>query len=200
MELKRCPWCESEVLLREYHDTEWGARQLHDDRGQFEFLTLETMQCGLSWLTVLRRREAMRVSFDGFEPAIIAGYDEEKLNALMEAPGIIHCAGKLRAMVNNARCFLNIAAEYGSFDAWFWSFTEGKTLIYPENAERMPAQNALSEMISAGLKKRGFKYLGPVVVYSHMQAVGMINDHSPECFLRGKLGGEISDAKSNGGK
>ena len=193
MELKRCLWCESDPLLREYHDTEWGARQLHDDRGQFEFLTLEAMQCGLSWLTVLRKREAMRAAFDGFDPAAIARYGEEKLSALMEAPGIIHCAGKLRAMVNNARCFLNIAAEHGSFDAWFWDFTGGKTLIYPENMERMPAKNALSERISAELKKRGFKYMGPVVVYSHMQAVGMINDHTPECFLCGRLGGEILD-------
>lgn len=193
MELKRCLWCESDPLLREYHDAEWGARQLHDDRRQFEFLTLEAMQCGLSWLTVLRKREAMRAAFDGFDPAVIAGYGEEKLGALMDAPGIIHCAGKLCAMVNNARCFMNIAAEYGSFDAWFWSFTGGKTLIYPENMERMPAKNALSERISAELRKRGFKYLGPVVVYSHMQAVGMINDHSPECYLRGKLGGETFD-------
>lgn len=193
MELKRCLWCESDPLLREYHDAEWGVRQLHDDRGQFEFLTLEAMQCGLSWLTVLRKREAMRAAFDGFDPAVIAGYGEEKLGALMEAPGIIHCAGKLRAMVNNASRFLDIAAEHGSFDAWFWAFTGGKTLIYPENMKRMPAKNALSERISAELKKRGFKYLGPVVVYSHMQAVGMINDHSPECFLCGRLGGETVD-------
>lgn len=190
MELKRCLWCESDPLLREYHDAEWGARQLHDDRGQFEFLTLEAMQCGLSWLTVLRKREAMRAAFDGFDPVAIASYGEEKLSALMEAPGIIHCAGKLRAMVNNARCFLKIAAEHGSFDAWFWDFTGGKTLIFPENMERMPAKNVLSEKISAELKKSGFKYLGPVVVYSHMQAVGMINDHSPGCFLCGRLGGE----------
>lgn len=191
MELKRCGWCIGDEMLREYHDAEWGAAQLHDDRRQFEFLTLETMQCGLSWLTVLRKREAMRAAFDGFDPHIIANYDDIRLEKLMTAPGIIHSAGKLRAMVNNARCFLEIANEFGSFDAWFWSFSDGKTLIYTENRALMPAKNILSEKISASLKKRGFKYLGPVVMYSHMQAAGMINDHSPDCFLHEKLGGEI---------
>lgn len=188
-EVTRCPWSESDPLSRAYHDSEWGVRQLHDERGQFEFLTLELMQCGLSWRTVLSKREAMRQAFDNFEAQKIAAYDEEKLAALMQAPGIIHSAPKLRAMIHNARLFLGMQQEFGSFDAWFWRFTDGQTVRILSHARQMPAKSALSERMSAALKKRGFKFLGPVVIYSHMQAVGMINDHQETCFACKLLGG-----------
>ena len=185
MEKTRCRWCMGDSLMIAYHDEEWGVRQLHDDRALFEFLTLEAMQCGLSWRTVLYKREAMRAAFDNFDPYVIAGYDEEKIAKVMQAPGIIHSEGKIRAMVNNARMFIEIAAEFGSFDEWFWSFTGGKTVVYPENIENMPAKNELSEKISAKMRGRGFKYMGPVVVYSYMQATGMVNDHEKGCYLCG---------------
>lgn len=190
-----CPWCLGDPLLRAYHDEEWGVRQVHDDRTQFEFLTLEAMQCGLSWMTVLRKRESMRAAFDNFDPAKIALYNEEKQRSLLEFPGIIHSASKIRATVSNAKLFLDIQREFGSFDRWFWSFTDGKTRLYPENQQQMPAQNALSRKISAALKQRGFHYLGPVVLYSHMQAVGMVNDHTPDCFAYPLLGGEITPSE-----
>lgn len=185
--MDRCAWCIGDKLLIDYHDREWGVRRLHDERALFEFMTLEMMQCGLSWLTVLRKREAMRAAFDDFDPRMIAGYDDTKLESLMTAPGIIHSAAKLRAMRDNARRFLDIADEYGSFDSWIWSFTGGRTMIYPENRVAMPSKNALSEKVSAALKERGFRFMGPVVVYSYMQAIGMINDHEPGCCMADKL-------------
>lgn len=187
MERTRCPWCTGDPLLLRYHDEEWCARQLHDDRALFELLTLETMQCGLSWLTVLRKREAMRKAFDGFAPDRIAAYSDETFKALLENPEIIRSEGKLRAMRSNAVHFLKIAEECGSFDAWLWHFTDGKTLFYPEHQRQMPVKNALSERISAELKRRGFRYTGPVVVYSYLQAVGMIDDHEETCFRFGVL-------------
>jgi len=190
----RCKWCESDSLLQEYHDREWGIGQLHDDRLQFEFLTLEVMQCGLSWMTVLRKREAMRQAFDHFDPRVISQYDDAKINACLNAPGIIHSHTKILAMVGNARSFCAIQDEYGSFDQWFWSFTNGETIQTPRNGDKpLPVKTELSETISKALKKRGFRYLGPVVVYSHMQASGMVNDHEPYCFGYRLLGGVSAD-------
>lgn len=194
-EKQRCAWCLGDPLLRQYHDAEWGIKQLHDDRKQFEFLTLETMQCGLSWLTVLRKRAAMDAAFDHFEPERIALYDETKLEALLRMPGIIHSPGKLRGMIGNARAFLAIQREFGSFDAWFWAFTGGRTLLCPGP---MRTKTPLSERMSAELKKRGFRYLGPVVLYSHMQAAGMVNDHEEGCFGYRSLGGVPAGAEEEG--
>lgn len=191
--MKRCRWANGDTLLSRYHDEEWGMFQLHDDRKQFEFLTMEVMQCGLSWMTVLKKREDMRRAFDMFDPAIIAGYDEEKINALLTEPGIIHAAGKIRGMVKNAAAFLRIQKEFHSFDEYFWRFTNGHTLIVPSHSAHMPAKTPLSERISKDMKKRGFMYLGPVVMYSHMQAAGMMNDHEEACFGFLKLGGKITD-------
>lgn len=188
-EEKRCPWCMTSPELLRYHDEEWGVRQCHDDRELFELLTLEMMQCGLSWATVLAKREAMRAAFDNFEPAAIAAYSQERLAALMQAPGIIHSARKLSGMVRNARGFIRIQAREGTFDRWFWSFTEGQTVLYPAHAVRPAAKTALSERISAAFKNEGFCFMGPVVVYSLMQAVGMVNDHAPGCFVSGRLTG-----------
>lgn len=187
---KSCAWCVSDPLLRYYHDTEWGIKQLHDDKKQFEFLTLEAMQCGLSWMTVLKKREAMRAAFSGFDPEKIALIGDEGIGLLLTAPGIIRSRAKIRAMVQNARAFLKIQEEFGSFDSFFWGFTGGKTLLVNAHAEKIPAQTPLSERMSREMKKRGFSYLGPVVTYSHMQAAGMVNDHEPDCFGYLSLGGE----------
>lgn len=188
-EEKRCPWCLSSPEMLFYHDEEWGVRQCHDDRELFELLTLEMMQCGLSWSTVLMKREAMRAAFENFNPAALAAYSEEQLTALLQAPGIIHSARKLSGMVRNARSFVRIQAREGSFDRWFWSFTNGQTVRYPAHAAHPAAKTALSERISAAFKNEGFCFMGPVVVYSFMQAVGMVNDHEPDCFVSGRLTG-----------
>ena len=144
-------------------------------------LTLETMQCGLSWKTVLYKREAMRAAFDNFDPEKIAAYGPQELERCLTAPGIIHSRGKISGMINNALCFLKIAEEFGSFDAYLWAFTGGKVLR--GDGETVPPQTPLSEKISADLRRRGFKYTGPVVIYSYLQAVGMVNDHEKDCCL-----------------
>lgn len=190
---KSCAWCTGDALLKTYHDTQWGIHQLHDDDTHFEFLTLEAMQCGLSWMTVLKKRDAMREAFDGFAPDRIALYDDGKIESLMAFPGIIHSRLKLASLVRNARAFLRIQQECGTFDQWFWQFTSGRTLIYPSHRTSIPAKNALSEQVSLELKKRGFNFLGPVVIYSHMQAAGMINDHEADCFGYQTLGGDIQE-------
>ncbi len=186
-EEKRCPWCLSSPGMIRYHDEEWGTRQCHDDRALFELLTLEMMQCGLSWSTVLAKREAMRIAFDNFAPAVLAAYSEERLSALMQAPGIIHSARKLSGMVRNARCFVRIQSREGSFDRWFWSFTKGQSVRYPAHSAAPAAKTALSERISAAFREEGFSFAGPVVIYSFMQATGMVNDHLPDCFVSGHL-------------
>ncbi len=192
-EIISCRWCLGDALLQKYHDEEWGMVQLHDDSLQFEFLTMEVMQCGLSWMTVLKKRETMRTVFDGFDYRAITKYDDAKISSLLSAPGIIHSEAKIRAMVNNAARFMEIQAQFGSFSAYFWRFTDRKTLIMPSNRENMPSKTPLSERISKDLKKRGFQFLGPVVMYSHMQAAGMVNDHEQSCFGFQLLGGEIID-------
>ena len=181
MEQKRCRWCQGDALLLKYHDEEWGVFPLHQDRGLFEMLTLETMQCGLSWKTVLYKREAMRAAFDNFDPEKIAAYGPQELERCLTAPGIIHSRGKISGMINNALCFLKIAEEFGSFDAYLWAFTGGKVLR--GDGETVPPQTPLLEKISADLRRRGFKYTGPVVIYSYLQAVGMVNDHEKDCCL-----------------
>ena len=181
MEQKRCRWCQGDALLLKYHDEEWGVFPLHQERDLFEMLTLETMQCGLSWKTVLYKREAMRAAFDNFDPEKIAAYGPQELERCLTAPGIIHSRGKISGMINNALCFLKIAEEFGSFDAYLWAFTGGKVLR--GDGETVPPQTPLSEKISADLRRRGFKYTGPVVIYSYLQAVGMVNDHEKDCCL-----------------
>ena len=185
--VKRCSWCGHNELLISYHDSEWCTVQVHDDKKLFEFMTLEMMQCGLSWLTVLKKREAMKDAFDGFDPQIIAEYGDEKIESLLLNEGIIRSKGKLQAMVNNARCFLRIAREYGSFDSWLWSMAWEDTPRGCAGGAPMPAETELSRYISGELRKRGFKYMGPVVTYSFMQAIGMTDDHEEGCFLAGIL-------------
>ncbi|MBA4390117.1 MAG: DNA-3-methyladenine glycosylase I [Syntrophus sp. (in: bacteria)] len=181
----RCPWVDlSKVDYIEYHDKEWGV-PVYDDRLLFEFLTLESAQAGLSWYTVLKKRENYRIAFDNFEPEKIARFDQAKIEELLLNPGIIRNRLKIEATVNNARRFLEIQAEYGTFSTYIWGFVDGKPKI---NAIRhlsdYPAISKESDALSKGLKSRGFKFMGSTICYAHMQATGMVNDHSLDCFRR----------------
>ena len=180
MEKMRCTWAKSENEIR-YHDCEWG-RPLHDDRKLFEFLILEGMQAGLSWRTILDKREHMRQVFDGFDPVVIAGYTDEKRIELLADPGIIRNRLKINAMIENARRFLEVQEEYGSFDRYIWSFTDGKTIVNAwTKPEEIPATDEHSDRMSKDLKKRGFKFVGSTICYALMQAIGMVNDHMVWC-------------------
>ncbi len=188
--MKRCAWCPAHIPeYTAYHDKEWGV-PVHDDRHLFEMLCLEGMQAGLSWLSILRRRESYREAFDNFQAAKIITYDEEKISVLMQNPGIIRNRLKIRAIINNARVFLDIQQEWGSFDAYFWHFTDGVPLInrFTSSAD-VPAETELSREISKDLKTRGMTFVGPVIIYAYMQAVGMVNDHETECFRYAPVSG-----------
>ena len=179
--MNRCPWCLINELEMKYHDEEWGV-PVHDDRRQFEHLMMEVMQCGLSWDTVLKKREIFRGCFDGFDFDKVAEYGEEDVQRIMDTPGMIRSIRKIEAVIQNARCFRQIRAEFGSFSDYLWGWTGGKTLLYRgHELGHIPASNALSEEIGKDLKKRGMKYLGPITVYSHMQSCGIINDHLASC-------------------
>jgi DNA-3-methyladenine glycosylase I len=181
--IKRCKWAEKSELDRLYHDNEWGT-PLHDDMRLFELLILECFQPGLSWSTVLAKRESMRAAFDGFDPEIMASYGDEKLEELMANPNIIRNRRKIEAAAANAAAFLKVRRIYGSFDSFIWSYTDFKQIREKRNAgEKAPPKSKLSEKISRDMKELGFKFTGPVVVYSFMQAAGLVNDHEPECFL-----------------
>jgi len=165
-----------------YHDEEWGV-PVHDDRLLFEFLILEGAQAGLSWETVLRKRERYREVFDGFDASKISGYDAKKVRALLADPGIVRNRLKIAATISNARAFLSVQDEFGSFDAWIWRFTGGKTKRHPRRGPKaVPAQTVESDAMSKDLKKRGFRFVGSTICYAFMQATGMVNDHSCECF------------------
>ena len=180
MELKRCRWADpaSELYIA-YHDQEWG-RPEHDDRKLFEMLILEGFQAGLSWITILKKWEAFRQAFDGFDPVIVAGYGPEKLEALMADSGIVRNRRKVEAAVQNARAFLDIQKEFGSFDRYLWGFTGGQVILNTDDAVR--ASSELSDRISEDLKRRGMKFVGSVIIYSFLQAVGVVNDHETECW------------------
>lgn len=179
---KRCPWCLGHEIYERYHDEEWGV-PVHDDHRHFEFLLLETMQAGLSWLTILKRRENYRVAFAGFYPEKVAKFTPKKVEALMKDEGIIRNRRKIEAAVVNAREFLKIQAEFGSFDAFIWSFTQGKTVHHRwASIQEMAATTALSDQVSKALKKRGFKFIGSTTIYAHLQAIGVVNDHLLDCF------------------
>ena len=183
MEKQRCGWCCDNGINQKYHDEEWGV-PVHDDRKQFEFLMLEVMQCGLSWSLMLKKREIFRKCFDNFEFEKVALYNEEKVLSILEEPGMIRSRRKIEAVIQNARQFLKIREEFGSFDKYLWAFSGAKTIFYRGHKEgKMPAKNRLSDTVSRDLKKRGFKYLGSVTVYSHLQACGIINDHVESCFM-----------------
>lgn len=176
-----CGWPGKDPLMIKYHDEEWGV-PVHDDRKLFEFMVLDAFQAGLSWSTVLKKRENFRAAFDNFEPAIIADYSENKINTLIENKGIIRNKLKIRATVSNARKFLEVKNEFGSFDSYIWQFTGGTTKINTlNNLGDIPASSAESDEMSKDLKKRGFKFVGTVICYAFMQAAGMVNDHMVGC-------------------
>jgi DNA-3-methyladenine glycosylase I len=185
METKnRCAWCGTDELYTKYHDEEWG-RPVYDDRKLFEFLILETFQAGLSWITILRKRENFRKAFDNFDYKKVAQYDDEKIGELMNDPGIIRNGLKIKAAVSNAKAFMEVQKEFGSFSDYIWKFTGGKPIVNNrKKLKDVPPTTPLADTISADLKKRGFKFVGPTVVYAHMQATGMVDDHVADCWTR----------------
>ena len=182
MSKNRCKWCLGDPLYEAYHDNEWGV-PVYDDQTLFEFLVLETFQAGLSWITILRKRENFRVAFDDFDYQKIADYGEDKIQELLNNAGIIRNKLKVRATVTNAQAFIRIQDEFGSFSEYIWGFTDGKPIKNSfKEMNEIPANTPLSDIISKDLKKRGFKFVGTTVVYAHMQATGMVNDHVTGCF------------------
>jgi DNA-3-methyladenine glycosylase I len=182
MTIKRCGWCEGNSLYEHYHDTEWGV-PVYDDQTLFEFLLLETFQAGLSWITILKKRENFRQAFDDFKYEKIALYKQPKLDVLMQNPGIIRNKLKIASAVTNAQAFIKVQNEFGSFSNYIWKFVNGQPIKNKvENYKTAPPTTALSDAISKDLKKRGFKFVGSTVVYAHMQATGMVNDHEINCF------------------
>lgn len=177
----RCQWAEN-PLFHEYHDKEWGV-PVHDDKTHFEFLMLEAAQAGLSWATILKRREGYRQAFANFDPKKVAKFTEKNAEKLMGNSAIIRNRLKISAAINNAKMFFLIQKEFGTFDGYIWSFVKGKPIIHKrKNISEIPAISKESEALSKDLKKRGFRFVGPTIIYAHMQAVGMINDHEITCF------------------
>jgi DNA-3-methyladenine glycosylase I len=184
-EVCRCHWAQSPLMI-EYHDAEWGV-PLHDDRGLFEFLILEGAQAGLSWETILRKRESYRRAFDGFDAAKIARYDQRKVRALMADSGIVRNRLKIAATISNAKLFLEVQKEYGSFDRYIWEFVGGKPKVNTWQSKQLLASTAQSGAMSKALKKRGFRFVGTTICYAFMQATGMVNDHALDCFRRAEI-------------
>lgn len=179
---KRCEWSKSEPIYVSYHDKEWGV-PVHDDRLLFEFLILEGAQAGLSWITILKKRENYKIAFDNFNPERIAKYNNKKIEELMLNNGIIRNRRKICAAIQNAKMFLKVQKEFGSFDKYIWQFVDGKPIKNKwKKLAEIPAKTKKSERISKDLKKRGFMFVGPIICYSFMQAVGMVNDHLVDCF------------------
>lgn len=180
----RCKWCVGIDIYEKYHDEEWGV-PVYDDQKLFEFLILETFQAGLSWITILKKRENFRLAFDNFNYSKVALYSEEKILELMQNPGIIRNQLKIRSAVSNAISFMKIQKEFGSFSKYIWGFVNGEPIVNtPKTLKEVPATTPLSDAISKDLKKRGFKFVGSTVVYAHIQATGMVNDHVEDCWKR----------------
>lgn len=184
--MKRCGWAKNELAIK-YHDEEWGVPQ-HDDRILFEFLVLEGAQAGLSWDTVLKKRESYHAAFDNFDAAKIAGYDERKRTELLANEGIIRNRLKINSAVRNAKAFLEIQKEFGSFDKYIWNFVDGKPVVNSwKDLSEVPAKTEISDAMSKDLKKRGFNFVGSTIMYAFMQATGMVNDHVVSCFRCNKV-------------
>jgi len=182
MEQQRCEWGTSSALYIEYHDSEWGV-PVHDERKLFEFLILEGAQAGLSWSTILNKRQAYIQAFDNFEPTKVASYDDAKIQALLANPGIVRNRLKIQAAIQNARSFLAVQDQFGSFDTYIWQFVDGKTVQNSwKSLQEIPATTQESDAMSKELKKRGFTFVGSTICYAFMQAVGMVNDHIVDCF------------------
>ena len=187
MNQNRCAWASNDALYQSYHDTEWGV-PLHDDRRLFEFLVLEGAQAGLSWITILRKRENYRDAFDDFDAARIAAYDANKIESLLQNPGIVRNRLKVEATVTNARRFLEVQEKYGSFDTFVWQFVGGKPRQnHWRGLAEVPSSTPESDAMSKELKRLGFKFVGTTICYAHMQATGMVNDHTTDCFRHGEL-------------
>jgi DNA-3-methyladenine glycosylase I len=185
----RCAWVGADPLYVAYHDEEWGV-PVHDDRRLFEMLVLEGAQAGLSWLTILKKREGYRRAFDGFDPEMVARYDVLKVEGLLADPGIVRNRRKVEATVRNARCFLEIREEFETFDRYLWGFVGGEPVQNRwRTLQKVPAETEASRVLSRDLKRRGFGFVGPTVIYAFMQAVGMVNDHTTDCFRHALLGG-----------
>jgi len=188
-DLNRCVWEKNDLAVL-YHDEEWGV-PCHDERGLFEFLVLEGAQAGLSWDTILRKREHYRKVFDGFDPALVAGYDEKKIAFMLRDPGIVRNRKKVAAAVKNARAFLAVQEEFGSFDAYLWRFVGGRPVQNRwKTHEEIPAFDDTSVALAKDLRRRGFSFVGPTICYAFMQAVGMVNDHTVDCFRHRMLAGD----------
>ena len=184
MEKIRCAWCGKDELYQKYHDEEWG-KPVYDDETIFEFLVLESFQAGLSWITILRKRENFRKAFDDFDYKKIAQYPDEKVEELMQDAGIIRNRLKIMATISNAQKFMEVQREFGSFSQYIWGFVGGKPIInLPKTLKEVPATNEISDQLAKDLKKRGFKFLGSTVVYAHMQATGMVDDHVIDCWVK----------------
>ena len=182
MSNKRCAWASGDPLYEKYHDTEWGV-PLFDDDLLFEFLILEGFQAGLSWITILRKRENFRKAFSNFDARKIVKYTQKNIDRLMQDAGIIRNKLKIMAAISNAQVFLDVQKEFGSFSDYFWGFTDGKPIVNKwKEMGQIPAKTELAEKISKDMKKRGFKFVGPTIIYAHMQATGMVNDHLVSCF------------------
>ena len=182
----RCAWCTSETIYMDYHDNEWG-RPVHDDQKLFEFLVLESFQAGLSWITILKKRENFRKAFAGFDVKKVAKFDERKVESLMQDEGIIRNRLKVHAAINNAKLFIAIQKEFGSFDKYIWGFVGGKPVINkPKSMKDLMPTSDISTTITKDLTKRGFKFVGGTIMYAYMQAVGMVNDHVVDCWVRVK--------------
>ncbi len=186
-EIKRCEWCTGSDIEKAYHDDEWGV-PLHDDQKLFEFLILEGAQAGLSWVTVLKKRDHYRKVFDQFDPSRVAEYSNEKIEQLLLDPGIIRNRLKVSSAVSNAHLFLDVQSEFGSFDRYIWQFTEGKAIQNKwRSMSEIPANTAESDAMCKDLKKRGFRFVGTTICYAFMQATGMVNDHTAECYRYSEL-------------
>jgi len=182
--MKRCKWVGEDPLYIKYHDQEWGKAN-HDDRKHFEFLVLESAQAGLSWITILRKRENYRKHYENFDPDKVAKFDEDKIEEMLEDPGIIRYRRKIEASINNARSFLKVQEEFGSFDKYIWSFVDNKPIVNNwKSIKEVPAKTELSDRVSKDLKKRGFKFIGSTIIYSYLQAMGLINDHTRYCDFK----------------
>jgi DNA-3-methyladenine glycosylase I len=193
--IKRCPWPGNDPLMVDYHDNEWGVPQ-HDDGKLFEFLILEGMQAGLSWATILRKRMNFRRAFEGFDPVVVAGYASKDVQRLLSDEGIIRNRLKIEAAISNARKFLEVQSEFGSFDRYIWQFIDGKPIRNRfRSLSEIPATSPESDRISKDMKQRGFKFVGSTIIYAHMQATGMVNDHLTGCYRHG-LVGSLGSAKS----
>ena len=187
MNRQRCSWAGDDALYQQYHDTEWGV-PLHDDRRLFEFLILEGAQAGLSWITILRKRENYRAAFDGFDAERIAAYGANKIESLLLDAGIVRNRLKVQAAITNAQRFLDVQDEFGSFDRFIWQFVGGRTRQNRwRSMAEVPASTTESDALSRELKRRGFKFVGPTICYAHMQATGMVNDHTTDCFRHAEL-------------